>query len=90
MLNSCSSTSRLKLLFTGGHLGRQFVLGEDITKAKMRAKEIAAEGYTYSYDMLGEAAKTEADVKAYLASAVASVLTKPANLFAPERKDSVG
>lgn len=46
-------------------MGRQFVLGEDINKAKKRAKELEAEGYTYSYDMLGEAAKTDADAKAY-------------------------
>ncbi|WP_353314233.1 bifunctional proline dehydrogenase/L-glutamate gamma-semialdehyde dehydrogenase PutA [Shimia sp. NS0008-38b] len=42
-------------------MGRQFVLGEDIAAAMHRAKAMEATGYTYSYDMLGEAAKTDAD-----------------------------
>ena len=39
-------------------LGRQFVLGGDIGEAISAAKEAEREGYTYSYDMLGEAART--------------------------------
>ena len=46
-------------------MGRQFVLGEDITKAMKRAAGMEAKGFTYSYDMLGEAARTEADAKHY-------------------------
>jgi len=46
-------------------MGRQFVLGEDITKAMKRAEGMQAKGFTYSYDMLGEAARTEADAKGY-------------------------
>ncbi|VDC33314.1 bifunctional proline dehydrogenase/L-glutamate gamma-semialdehyde dehydrogenase PutA [Pseudogemmobacter humi] len=46
-------------------MGRQFVLGETIEKAMTRAKELEAKGYTYSYDMLGEAARTEADARRY-------------------------
>ena len=46
-------------------LGRQFVLGRDIEEAMERAEESEAEGFTYSYDMLGEAARTEADAKRY-------------------------
>src|SRR5690606_27632383 len=46
-------------------MGRQFVLGETIDKAMTRAKEMEAKGYTYSYDMLGEAARTEADARRY-------------------------
>ncbi|MEM6304376.1 MAG: bifunctional proline dehydrogenase/L-glutamate gamma-semialdehyde dehydrogenase PutA [Pseudomonadota bacterium] len=46
-------------------MGRQFVLGEDITAAMARAKGMEAKGFTYSYDMLGEAARTEADAKRY-------------------------
>ena len=42
-------------------MGRQFVLGETIDKAMDRARELEGKGYTYSYDMLGEAARTEAD-----------------------------
>ncbi|GLQ34229.1 bifunctional protein PutA [Amylibacter marinus] len=46
-------------------MGRQFVLGETISKAMKRASEEEDRGFTYSYDMLGEAAKTEGDAKKY-------------------------
>lgn len=49
-------------------MGRQFVLGETIEKAMKRASGMEAKGYTYSYDMLGEAAMTEADAERYMAS----------------------
>lgn len=46
-------------------MGRQFVLGESITSAMSRAAGMEAKGYTYSYDMLGEAARTEGDAARY-------------------------
>ncbi|SFS22067.1 bifunctional proline dehydrogenase/L-glutamate gamma-semialdehyde dehydrogenase PutA [Yoonia litorea] len=46
-------------------MGRQFVLGEDIGKAMKRAEGMQAKGFTYSYDMLGEAARTDADARGY-------------------------
>ena len=46
-------------------MGRQFVLGRDIDEAQDEAKEYMAKGYTYSYDMLGEAARTDDDAKRY-------------------------
>lgn len=46
-------------------MGRQFVLGETIEAAMKRASELEAKGYTYSYDMLGEAARTEGDARRY-------------------------
>ncbi len=46
-------------------MGRNFVLGETIDLAMKRAAELEAKGYTYSYDMLGEAARTEADARRY-------------------------
>ncbi|SHJ38666.1 L-proline dehydrogenase /delta-1-pyrroline-5-carboxylate dehydrogenase [Shimia gijangensis] len=46
-------------------MGRQFVLGESITSAMERAANMEKKGYTYSYDMLGEAAKTDADAMKY-------------------------
>ena len=49
-------------------MGQQFVLGEDISAAMTRAARMEAKGYTYSYDMLGEAARTEADALRYLES----------------------
>ncbi len=49
-------------------LGRQFVLGETIDDAMRNARELETKGYTYSYDMLGEAARTEADAVRYHAA----------------------
>jgi len=46
-------------------MGRQFVLGETIEAAMKRARDLEAKGYTYSYDMLGEAARTDADARRY-------------------------
>lgn len=46
-------------------MGRQFVLGETIGAAMQRAAGMEEKGYTYSYDMLGEAARTEADAARY-------------------------
>ncbi|MGD9862954.1 MAG: bifunctional proline dehydrogenase/L-glutamate gamma-semialdehyde dehydrogenase PutA [Pseudodonghicola sp.] len=46
-------------------MGRQFVLGETIGAAMKRAAGMEAKGFTYSYDMLGEAARTEADAARY-------------------------
>ncbi|MGZ9812297.1 bifunctional proline dehydrogenase/L-glutamate gamma-semialdehyde dehydrogenase PutA [Pseudoroseicyclus sp. H15] len=42
-------------------LGAQFVLGRDIGEALERGRKRAAKGFTYSYDMLGEAAMTARD-----------------------------
>ncbi|KEO56404.1 bifunctional proline dehydrogenase/L-glutamate gamma-semialdehyde dehydrogenase PutA [Thioclava pacifica] len=57
-------------------MGRQFVLGETIENALSRAKKLEDRGYTYSYDMLGEAARTAADAKRYAkdyANAIAAI-----------------
>ncbi len=60
-------------------MGRQFVLGETIASAMKRAEGMERRGYTYSYDMLGEAARTEADAQHYLAAysdAIAAIGTR--------------
>lgn len=46
-------------------MGRQFVFGETITQALKRARQKEAKGYTFSYDMLGEAAHTAQDATRY-------------------------
>ncbi len=46
-------------------MSRQFVMGRTITEALKRAKKEEACGYRYSYDMLGEAALTQADAETY-------------------------
>ncbi|MCC5792997.1 MAG: bifunctional proline dehydrogenase/L-glutamate gamma-semialdehyde dehydrogenase PutA [Legionellaceae bacterium] len=47
-------------------MSKQFVTGRTITEALQRAKKMEAQGYLYSYDMLGEAALTEDDAQRYL------------------------
>ncbi|PJK29810.1 bifunctional proline dehydrogenase/L-glutamate gamma-semialdehyde dehydrogenase PutA [Minwuia thermotolerans] len=57
-------------------LGGQFVLGQTIEEAMKRGRPMEEKGYTYSYDMLGEAARTEADAARYreaYRSAIASI-----------------
>ena len=49
-------------------LGEQFVTGETIDEALHRARAMEAQGFRYSYDMLGEAALTEADAQRYFRS----------------------
>ena len=49
-------------------LGNQFVTGQTIEEALKNSRENESRGYRYSYDMLGEAALTEADAKNYYAS----------------------
>ncbi|MEM6849848.1 MAG: bifunctional proline dehydrogenase/L-glutamate gamma-semialdehyde dehydrogenase PutA, partial [Pseudomonadota bacterium] len=46
-------------------LGKQFVLGETIGSGLKRATRQEEKGYAYSYDMLGEAARTFADAERY-------------------------
>ncbi|MFS4437350.1 bifunctional proline dehydrogenase/L-glutamate gamma-semialdehyde dehydrogenase PutA [Paracoccaceae bacterium GXU_MW_L88] len=46
-------------------MGAQFVLGQTIQDAMKRGRDYTKKGYTYSFDMLGEAARTEDDAKRY-------------------------
>lgn len=46
-------------------IGKQFVMGTTIDEALERAKKNEATGYRYSYDMLGEAARTAEDAEIY-------------------------
>ena len=47
-------------------MGKQFVLGRNIKEALKNGKEQRDNGYTYSFDMLGEAALTRTDASKYL------------------------
>ena len=49
-------------------MGEQFVTGETIAEALANARKLEEKGFRYSYDMLGEAALTASDAKAYLIS----------------------
>ncbi|HTM62913.1 MAG TPA: bifunctional proline dehydrogenase/L-glutamate gamma-semialdehyde dehydrogenase PutA [Gammaproteobacteria bacterium] len=54
-------------------IGTQFVMGQNIDEALKRAEGFEAEGYRFSYDMLGEAARTREDAKAYYDSYVTAI-----------------
>ncbi len=49
-------------------MGQQFVLGQTIEEGIRRAEKVRAKGYTYSYDMLGEGARSDADAQSYFDS----------------------
>jgi RHH-type proline utilization regulon transcriptional repressor/proline dehydrogenase/delta 1-pyrroline-5-carboxylate dehydrogenase len=46
-------------------MGEQFVLGRTIEEALRRGRPYTQKGYLYSFDMLGEAARTDADARRY-------------------------
>ncbi|MEO1194771.1 MAG: bifunctional proline dehydrogenase/L-glutamate gamma-semialdehyde dehydrogenase PutA [Pseudomonadota bacterium] len=60
-------------------MGEQFVLGRDIAEAMRNGRKRRDAGYTYSYDMLGEAARTDADALRYhsaYAEAIAAIAAR--------------
>ncbi|MFC7297053.1 bifunctional proline dehydrogenase/L-glutamate gamma-semialdehyde dehydrogenase PutA [Herminiimonas aquatilis] len=54
-------------------LGNQFVVGTTIEQALAHSREREAQGYRYSYDMLGEAAMTAEDAATYYQSYAAAI-----------------
>ncbi len=69
-------------------LGEQFVLGESIEAAIERGNSYRQRGYTYSYDMLGEAARTAEDAEQFFQSYLAAIRAiKPHCLSADVRKN---
>ena len=54
-------------------LGDNFVLGRTIEEALERAREYEAQGYRFSFDMLGERAKTAADAARYFGRYMAAI-----------------
>ncbi len=56
-------------------LGAQFVLGQTIDDAIRNGRQEQTDGYTFSYDMLGEAALTAQDADTYFVS-YANAITK--------------
>jgi len=74
-------------------LGRQFVLGQTMKEAMTEANS-ARKGIrqSYSYDMLGEGARTDKDALRYLASyqdAIAYIATHTAQNTPPEQNDGI-
>jgi RHH-type proline utilization regulon transcriptional repressor/proline dehydrogenase/delta 1-pyrroline-5-carboxylate dehydrogenase len=76
-------------------LGRQFVLGQNMDEAMKEAKAARkqqGQGLTYSYDMLGEGARTDADALRYLQSYTAAIdfiASHTDTSAAPERNDGI-
>lgn len=54
-------------------MGKQFVMGRDINEAIKRSGKKGFKNYRYSYDMLGEAALTQADADRYFQAYLSSI-----------------
>ena len=54
-------------------MGFQFVLGRDMNEAQKKGNKFIKNGYTYSFDMLGESALTTEDAEKYFADYLAAV-----------------
>jgi RHH-type proline utilization regulon transcriptional repressor/proline dehydrogenase/delta 1-pyrroline-5-carboxylate dehydrogenase len=54
-------------------LGEQFVMGATIESALTRARAYEEQGYRFSYDMLGEAARSEQDANRYFQRYMAAI-----------------
>ncbi|HZE90691.1 MAG TPA: proline dehydrogenase family protein, partial [Rhizobacter sp.] len=74
-------------------LGRQFVLGHDIHAALAEASAARRQqaGLRFSYDMLGEGARTEADAQRYLGSYLNAIeaLAGHASAASPQSADGI-
>lgn len=74
-----------------GIMGNQFVMGRTIDEALERATDTEAKGYTYSYDMLGEGARTMQDADRYFNSYVEAIesIGKAAANRGPEKSPGI-
>ncbi|MBT1450250.1 bifunctional proline dehydrogenase/L-glutamate gamma-semialdehyde dehydrogenase PutA [Glaciecola sp. XM2] len=72
-------------------MGKQFVMGETIEDAVERAQEKERKGYVYSYDMLGEGARSALHAKRYYDSYVKAikVIGKAANRRGPKKSPGI-
>lgn len=65
-------------------MGKQFVLGRSIEEAIKASKKQRKQGYTHSYDMLGEAAHTMADAQKYFDAYANAIRTLGAQDFSED------
>ena len=72
-------------------MGTQFVMGHKISEAIERAKDTESKGYTYSYDMLGEGARTMEDAQRYFNSYQSAIeaIGKAANNKGPMKSPGI-
>lgn len=71
-------------------LGSEFVLGRDIAEAIDRGKKPKTLGYTYSYDMLGEAALTSADAQKFFEAYQKAIKELAANCTSDDIRENPG
>ncbi len=71
-------------------MGEQFVLGQDIEEATSNGNPLVEKGYIYSYDMLGEAARTEADAAAYHQAYLAAINFIAGRAHSEDLRDNPG
>ena len=71
-------------------MGHQFVLGRTIEEALERGGELELAGYTYSYDMLGEAARTLTDARRYHLSYAHAIASLAAHCTHASIRDNPG
>ncbi|NRA71766.1 MAG: bifunctional proline dehydrogenase/L-glutamate gamma-semialdehyde dehydrogenase PutA [Gammaproteobacteria bacterium] len=72
-------------------MGTQFVMGRTINEAVKRAVAQESNGYTYSYDMLGEGARTMQDADRYFDAYVDAIeaIGKAANGRGPQKSPGI-
>jgi RHH-type proline utilization regulon transcriptional repressor/proline dehydrogenase/delta 1-pyrroline-5-carboxylate dehydrogenase len=72
-------------------IGKQFVMGQDIDSALKRSVELEKTGYRFSFDMLGESARTRADAEHYYSSYVQAIdaIGKFANAGSPAKNPGI-
>ena len=71
-------------------LGAQFVLGETIEEAVKRGRRKVSEGFSYSFDMLGEAALTRADAEAFFAAYSTAIAALKQHSFSDDIRENPG
>jgi RHH-type proline utilization regulon transcriptional repressor/proline dehydrogenase/delta 1-pyrroline-5-carboxylate dehydrogenase len=71
-------------------LGSQFVLGRSIEEATEAARRLERQGFTHSYDMLGEAARTAADARRYRAAYAEAIAVLATRATAGSVRDNPG
>lgn len=65
-------------------IGGQFVTGQSITEALKNAHPLEKRGYRFSYDMLGEAARTASDAHTYFEAYQQAIIAIGETVVAPD------
>lgn len=71
-------------------MGHQFVLGRSIAEAIERGGKLHRQGYTFSYDMLGEAALTARDAAKYFTAYAAAISELAGECKSDDIRDNPG